>query len=206
MRGWRCCACTAKASSHCPRRASAPARGNPSRLRPKPTRRRGSSPQHRCRRCARCASSPSPAAPKDGCGTPSSPAITISATTPCPAPRCATSCVRSTASRWPCSASAPRPGRPPRAMNSSAGAPRCASATSRSWSTTPASSSCPGYASAISPRTCSRNSSPASLTTGNAAMPCARSCSRRSVRARVSSERAINGRNWVSGQMASRAP
>ena len=38
-----------------------------------------------------------------------------------------------------------------RAMRSSAGAPRCASATSRSWSTTPASSSCPGSASAISP-------------------------------------------------------
>ena len=29
-------------------------------------------------------------------------------------------------------------------MSSSPGAPRCASATSRSWSTTPASSSCPG--------------------------------------------------------------
>ena len=115
-----CCACTARASSRCLPRASAPDRESPSRF--EPTRRHWS-PRRRSTRCARCVSNPSPPAPRGGCGTPSSPATTTSATTPCPAPRCATSSTPPPASPWPCSASVPRPGRPPRATASSAGAP-----------------------------------------------------------------------------------
>ena len=86
-----------------------------------------------------CCAPPIPAAAS---GTNSSSATTTSATSPCPAPNCATSCTPPTASCWPCSAAAPRPGKPPRATVSSAGMPPPASATCRCSSITPAISSC----------------------------------------------------------------
>ena len=86
-----------------------------------------------------CCAPPIPAAAS---GTNSSSATTTSATSPCPAPNCATSCTPPTASCWPCSAAAPRPGKPPHATVSSAGMPPPASATCRCSSITPAISSC----------------------------------------------------------------
>ena len=99
---------------------------------------------------------------------------------------CATSCIWTTASCWPCWASAPRPGKPLPATNSSAGILPPASATCRWSSITPAISSCPGFASRAWHRICSPASSANFPRTGSNATVCARFSWKRSAKPHAS--------------------